>query len=151
MVDTEVAPTIVCPHCGAVNRAPLSRLEAGEKPNCGKCRQPLFDGHPAELSSAADFDRMIGRTEVPVLVDFWAEWCGPCRAMAPQFEAAAQRLEPRFRLAKLDTEAAPDVAQRFNIRGIPTMILFAQGREIARQSGAMSADAIAAFAQRAGR
>ena len=149
MVDTDIAPTIVCVHCGTVNRAPLSRLEAGEKPNCGKCHQLLFDGHPAELNSFADFDRMVSRTDIPVLVDFWAEWCGPCRAMAPQFEAAAQRLEPRFRFAKLDTEAAPDVAQRFNIRGIPTMILFSHGREIARQSGAMGADAIAAFARQA--
>jgi len=147
----ETAPTIVCPRCGSVNRAPQARLDAGEKPHCGKCHQPLFDGHPADISAAADFDRLIGRTDIPVLVDFWAEWCGPCRAMAPQFEAAAQKMEPKLRFAKLDTEAAPEVAQRFNIRGIPTMILFSHGREIARQSGAMSADAIAAFAQRATR
>ena len=140
-------PTISCPHCGAVNRVPQARLGAGEKPLCGKCHELLFSGHPVQLTTAAQFDRLVGRTEIPVLVDFWAEWCGPCKAMAPQFDSAARTLEPRLRFAKLDTEAAPDVAQRFHIQGIPTVILFSEGREIARQSGLMTRDAIAAFVE----
>lgn len=138
---------ISCPHCGALNRAPVDKLEAGETPTCGKCGKPLFSG-VAALTDAAGFDRMVGKTGIPVVVDFWASWCGPCRMMAPEFEAAAQIAAPRVRFAKLDTEAAPDVSARFGIRGIPTMILFEGGREVARRSGAMGRADILAFVQR---
>jgi thioredoxin 2 len=124
---------VVCPECAAVNRVLLERAAAGR---CGRCKQPLFTGKPLELTSA-NFLAQVEKSGVPVVVDFWAAWCGPCRMMAPHFERAAAEIEPAARLAKLNTEEAQDVAARFAIRGIPTLIIFRGGREIARQSGAM--------------
>ena len=133
---------IVCPACTAVNTVPTERLEDG--PLCGKCKNALFDGHPAELSDAS-FEKHVARNDIPVLVDFWAPWCGPCLAMAPAFEEAAGVMEPRVRLAKLNTEDQQVSGARFGIRSIPTMVLFRGGQEIARRSGAMPAGQIVSW------
>jgi thioredoxin 2 len=135
---------IVCPHCDAVNRLDQERLE--EKPNCGKCSKALFTGAPIDVDSAR-FDKHIKRNDIPVVVDFWAAWCGPCKMMAPAYQQAAQRLEPHMRLLKLDTEAAQDIAARYNIRSIPTLMMFRDGVEWARQAGAMDAGSIVAWAE----
>ncbi len=131
---------LVCPHCETMNRIPADRID--DRPKCGQCKQLLFSAQPIELSEA-DFGRHIQQNDIPLLVDFWAPWCGPCRMMAPAYAEAAKLLEPRVRLAKVNTEQVPAVAAQYGIRSIPTMVLFRGGREIARQSGAMGAQDIA--------
>ena len=125
---------VTCSKCNAKNRIPSDRL--GDKPKCGKCKSPVFSGKSVDLT-AANVNAVLNHNDIPVLVDCWAPWCGPCKTFAPTFQQAAQQLEPQLRLAKLNTEAQQSIAARWKIRSIPTLILFNNGKEIARQSGAM--------------
>ena len=135
---------LACPHCQAKNRLPAARID--EAPDCGRCGQPLLQGQPVELGDA-DFDAVVAATKRPVLVDFWAAWCGPCRAMAPAFEQAGRQLAGQALFVKVDSDHNPQLSARFGIRSIPTLVRLDGGRETARQSGALPASAIAAMAR----
>ncbi len=138
---------ISCPSCNSVNRVQSERL--GDKPLCGQCKQPLFSGKPLELK-ADSLQTVLTRNDIPVLVDCWAPWCGPCRTFAPIFEQAAQQLEPRIRLAKLNTEEEPEAAGRWGIRSIPTLLLFKGGKEVQRISGALPMPQLREWLKQAG-
>lgn len=135
---------IVCGHCGRINRLPAGR--APEAARCGSCHQPMFTGHPIEVDEGG-FDRHVAHSDIPLLIDVWAPWCGPCRAMAPMFERAARQLEPKVRLLKLNSDNAPTLSSRLGISGIPTLLLMRGGREVARQAGAMDARSIVAWTE----
>jgi thioredoxin 2 len=135
---------VLCPRCGAANRLPEGRPAGVAK--CGACHEKLFDGHPTAVD-AAGFEKHLRVNDIPLLVDMWAPWCGPCRTMAPMFEKAAQMLEPDLRLLKLNVDEAQEIAARYGVRGIPALLLFQNGRVIAQQAGAQSAEAIIRWAR----
>jgi thioredoxin 2 len=135
---------VVCGHCGRINRLPVDKPPQAAR--CGACHHPIFSGRPIEVDEEG-FGRHLANSDIPLLVDVWAPWCGPCRAMAPMFERAAEQLEPRVRLLKLNSDTAPAVSSRLNISGIPTLLLMRGGREIARHAGAMDARSIVGWAE----
>ncbi|MEC5384965.1 thioredoxin TrxC [Uliginosibacterium sp. H3] len=136
----------VCPHCQTINRVPAER--SANDPTCAKCKNALLDGQPVELTDA-NFDRFISRTELPIVVDFWAAWCGPCQMMAPQFKQAAERFKGRVIFAKVDSDNNPRAAARFGIRSLPTLVMLRGGAEVNRQAGAMQTAQIAAWVNNA--
>ncbi|OFI35353.1 thioredoxin [Alteromonas lipolytica] len=135
---------VVCPHCQGLNRSPAERLQ--DNPRCGKCKQGLLPSHPIELNQAA-FGRFVQKSDLPVIVDFWADWCGPCKMMAPAFAQVASQLQGKAIFAKVDTEANPALSQQYAIRSIPSLLVFKQGREVTRQAGAMPAGQLLQWAQ----
>ncbi|HWN50105.1 MAG TPA: thioredoxin TrxC [Xanthobacteraceae bacterium] len=135
----EQARHIVCPHCDSINRIPPQK--PAEQAKCGRCHQRLFAGRSFPLSTKS-FATHIQHNDIPVVVDFWAEWCGPCKAMAPVYERVAAELEPAFRFVKVDTEAEPELAARYHIRSIPTLMLFHKGSVVAQRAGAVDAQTL---------
>lgn len=146
LAEADEMLVVACPTDASLNRVPRAKLD--QKPKCGRCHNPLFQGKAVELNAANFYSHTL-KSDVPIVIDFWAEWCGPCRMMSPNFEMAVPRLEPLVRLGKLDTEAEPAIAQRYGIRGIPSMVMIRKGREIARTSGAMPTSAIVDWVEQA--
>ena len=140
---SDIRIQLPCPHCGATNRLPAGRID--DAPSCGKCGQPLIAGQPIDLDDA-NFDAVVGATKLPVLVDFWAAWCGPCQMMAPAFKQAAAQLKGRALLVKVNSDDSPELSRRYGIRSIPTLVKLVGGREVSRQSGAVPAGAIVGMA-----
>jgi len=144
---SEQATQVVCPNCNSVNRIPTAKNAREAK--CGHCHQPLFTGHPIPVTTAR-FGRQIERNDIPVVVDFWASWFVPCKAMAPVYERVASEFEPEVRFLKVDTEAEPELSARYNIRSIPTLMLFRNGKVVAQQAGALGAEALRSWLRQNG-